>query len=193
MVATLTESRHELAEAAQTNLDKLVAKLKELVSEVPQDLLPASEQYKDEPDEDSDSDPSELFHRDVGVQTSIPASPADSRPTSPNPPFTSILDQQTRRLSVINSHITELLEDSTSEGHHSEEVTTTINVLREYLDSLMYTPSSFVGYAGAYGGSSDTKSGEENDEIANLKAQIRGVKGILLSARSFPGGPGRVK
>jgi len=193
MVATLTEARHELAGVAQTNLDKLVAKLRETVSEIPQDSLDFSERYKDEAEEDSDGDPTELFHRDIGVQTSLPASATDSRPASPNPPFTSLLDEQTSRLSVLNTHITELLEDSTSEGHDSEEVTTTINVLKEYLDGLMYTPPSSVSYGGVYGGSSDTKSGEENDEIANLKAQIRGVKGVLLSARSFPGGPGRVR
>lgn len=29
------------------------------------------------------------------------------------------------------------------------------------------------------------------DEIAKVKAEIRGVKGVLLSARNFPGGVGR--
>lgn len=45
-------------------------------------------------------------------------------------------------------------------------------------------------YVNGYG--AGPKIGETNDdEIAKVKAEIRGVKGVLLSARNFPGGVGR--
>jgi hypothetical protein len=60
-----------------------------------------------------------------------------------------------------------------------------IGVLREYLDGLAYvTPTYGFGGVGSYAGT----AGEKDDEISRVKAGIRGVKGVLLSARSFPGG-----
>ncbi len=44
--------------------------------------------------------------------------------------------------------------------------------------------TSYVfGGVGGYGANK-----EADDEISRVKAGIRGVKGVLLSARSFPGG-----
>lgn len=41
-------------------------------------------------------------------------------------------------------------------------------------------------------GAVGANAGDVNDdEIARVKAEIRGVKGVLLSARNFPGGVGR--
>lgn len=185
MVASLTSSRHELADTAQTNLDKLIVKLGGMVSETPQKLLGSRE--RDVQDSDSDSDPSELFHRDIGVQTSLPTTPTQSRPASP-PPATRALDEQSRHLHRLTSHIRDLNEASTSEGQDVANLSTTVSVLREYLDSLAYIPPtySYGSGGGMYGG--NQKQETLDDEISKVKAQIRGVKGVLLSARSFPGG-----
>jgi hypothetical protein len=193
MIAALTSSRHELTGTAQENLDKLIAKLQGMVSETPQSFLATPRQEESE-EEDSDSDPTELFHRDIGVQTSLPASPSFSRPASP-PPATTTLEEQTSRISGIASHITGLNEASTSEGQEISQLSTCNGILREYLESLAYFPSSYTyGAGGLYGGMSQ-KSETVDDEIAKVKAQIRGVKGVLLSARSFPAGTwqGRVR
>ena len=49
------------------------------------------------------------------------------------------------------------------------------------------------GYGGSMAGAGSGNGSERDDEIARVKAEIRGVKGVLLSARNFPaGGRGRV-
>lgn len=77
-----------------------------------------------------------------------------------------------------------MISDSNEEGENTTELETTIGILREYLDGIAYVPPVY-GFNNGYGSSSTSK---EDDEIARVKASIRGVKGVLLSARSFPGG-----
>lgn len=189
MLASLTTARLSLAETSQQNLDKLITQLEGLVSEIPPEA-----RYKDlladkEGEEESDEDPTEMFHRDIGIQTSPPS----SRPASPSP-APSILAVQTSRLHSLRTSLADLLDDSSNEGAETKELEATVGVLREYLDGMAYVVPSY-GYGvngyngGGYGGSG---SGKEEDEIERVKKGIRGVKGVLLSARSFPGGGARV-
>lgn len=171
MVESLTSARLDLASTTSTNLQKLLAKLESMVSVVPEKRI-------EQTDEDSDDDPTELFHRDIGIQTSPPR----SRSSSPPPNSTTA---QESRLSVLQTHLSELRDDSTSEGQHSSDLENTMGILREYLDGMAYVaPSYNFGYGGSGGGGKK----EEDDEIGRVKQGIRGVKGVLLSARSFPGG-----
>lgn len=140
-------------------------------------------------EESEDEDPSEMFHRDIGVQTSLPSSPHASRPSSPSP--TSELDGQATQLSALSTSLKGLMEDSTSEGQDVSDLSTTVGVLREYLDGLAYVAPSYGYGVGGYNGLMGA-AGKEDDEISRVKSSIRGVKGVLLSARSFPG-VGRVK
>lgn len=184
MLEALTTSRLSLASTTSTNLEKLITKLEGIVSEVP----PSSKSKADEKeaDSESDEDPTEMFHRDIGVQTSLPASPFLSRPTSPSPQATT-LDGQTARFTSLNNSITGLVEDSTAEGQSTNDLSTTISLLREYLDGLAYVAPSY-GYANSYSGVLGNGAKDMDDEIGKVKDSIRGVKGVLLSARSFPGG-----
>ncbi|KAE8442039.1 hypothetical protein EG329_003896 [Mollisiaceae sp. DMI_Dod_QoI] len=179
MVASLTESRLSLAETSKTNLSKLITKLESVVSEIPSEPIPRHHDERDDSSE-SDEDPTELFHRDIGVQTSPPS----SRPGTPGLETPeSILGRQTARVFKLKESLQGLVDDSSSEGHDVTELEGTIGVLREYLDGMAYVAPS---YGGSYGSSSHGK--EQDDEIGKVKASIRGVKGVLLSARSFPGG-----
>lgn len=186
MVASLTSSRLSLLSTASDNLSKLIAKLEGIVSEIPSTTpgkiaLVGSEGYKDV-DEDSDSDPTEVFHRDIGVQTSLPSTPAS--PTLS--PAESSLDEQTSNLSRLKASIQSLLEDDSTYASENQELEATIGIVREYCDQLAYVaPTPSYGYA-SY--TTAAKPDDKNDEIAQVKAAIRGVKGVLLSARSFPGG-----
>jgi hypothetical protein len=178
MLQSLTTSRLSLAETSKTNLSKLITKLEEQVSEIP----PTHQHHKqgNEDEESEDEDPSEMFHRDIGVQTSPPS----SRTSSPSPTPHSTLEDQTSRLYSLKTNLSTLIEDSTSEGNDVSELESVIGVLREYLDGLAYvTPTYGFGGVGSYSGST-----EKDDEISRVKAGIRSVKGVLLSARSFPGG-----
>jgi hypothetical protein len=183
MLESLTMSRLSLAETTSSNLQKLINRLAGAVSEIPQSRS-GKTGFDEAEDEESDEDPTELFHRDIGVQTSLPATPSLSRPASPAPQATP-LDDQTARLTSLTTSISELVQNSTSEGREVNDLSTTIGVLREYLDGLAYVVPSY-GYGVSYGlGGSNVK--DQDDEIGKVKASIRGVKGVLLSARSFPG------
>jgi hypothetical protein len=189
MLATLTESRLSLAETASSNLSKLITQLEGMVSEIPTTALHKHDTEQKEEDEESDEDPTELFHRDIGVQTSLPNSEAGSHPGSPSLRTpNSVLVDQTSRLKSLKDSLAGLVEDSTSEGYDTVELETTIGVLREQLDSMAYVVPNygFAGVGGYGAGSSGNK--EKDDEISRIKAGIKSMKGVLLSARSFPGG-----
>jgi len=71
--------------------------------------------------------------------------------------------------------------------------------LQTYLDGLAYASSSYANssaggvygmYGSGSGGAGSGAGGVEEDAIARVKAEIRGGKGVLLSARNFPGRAG---
>ncbi|CAG8971728.1 hypothetical protein HYALB_00007208 [Hymenoscyphus albidus] len=179
MVANLTASRISLASTASANLSKMIQKLEGMVSEIPEECSNDKTEQGNTAAEDSEAeDPSELFHRDIGVQTS----PPQSRAASPSP--LSPLKSQSTRLASLTKSMQGLISDGNSEGEGAKELETTIGILREYLDGIAYVPPVY-GYNNGFGMGVTPK---EDDEIARVKAGIRGVKGVLLSARSFPGG-----
>ncbi|CZT06250.1 hypothetical protein WAI453_006302 [Rhynchosporium graminicola] len=178
MLASLTQSRLSFASTSKTNLEKLIIQLESVVSEIP----PTKDKlgYADNGSE-SDEDPTEMFHRDIGVQTS----PGISRPTSPMDE--SPLLVQMARLHVLKLSLDGLMEQTSTEGVETAELEGTMGILREYLDGMAYVQPTYNFGVGGYGGGA--RSGkDEDDEIGRVKKEIRGVKGVLLSARSFPGG-----
>ena len=175
---------------------------------------------KDEEDTESiTSDPTELFHRDVATQTSpgeVPSKDglwtADSDSDAPN---TADQDQPSAATAAVNSHLTRLesmrsslQEISTTDQDSAtaeDEVRSSLNDLQHYLDGLLYSKQSYgsvsgYGVYGSAGGGFDANAPStgigkaEEDAISGFRAEIRGVKGALLSARNFPaGGRGRVR
>lgn len=131
-------------------------------------------------DSDSDSDPTELFHRDIGVQTSLPSTPSSPIISDTN----TGLSTQTNNLKGLTASLRSLLQENANLAESTQDLESTIGVLREYCDELAYVqPIMTYGFNGGLG-----RAEEKDDEIAKVKAGIRGVKGVLLSARSFPGG-----
>jgi hypothetical protein len=195
MLATLTTARLELAQTANTNLQKLNEKLEPADSE-------------DDEQDSITSDPTELFHRDVATQTSqdldastLPhkadQSPADE--TVPDP--TATVNTHLKRLENITSHLREVASTEKESGVLDDSVRTRLNELHHYLDGLLYSRSSYSSVT-AYGvystpGLETTSSPSagiskaEEDAMASFRADIRGVKGALLSARNFPASRGR--
>ncbi|KAL4920147.1 peroxisomal membrane anchor protein conserved region-domain-containing protein [Aspergillus aurantiobrunneus] len=213
MLATLTNARHDLAQTTEENLSKLNEKLEQNVSQIPPSLLsakPTATSTSDTPEEDTESitsDPTELFHRDIGTQTSQdltqPSTTTTTSPTDPalNDPTATITTHQ-KRLESIGSHLRDL-EDAQSQSTTLHDTTRSrISDLQRYLDGLLYSKNSYpysatTGY-GVYstpgidsGGAAATGVGKAEEEaISNFRADIRGVKGALLSARNFPSGRG---
>lgn len=189
MVENLTSARIDLAETAKDDLEKLVNKLEGVVSEIPVVVTKkAEERYKDDSDRDGSvseyDDPTELFHRDIGVQTSPPLSPTFS-PTSPsasNPASTSQTESQLRSLSRLTSQIQSLDTDFKGQQEGYEDIRAVLGVFKDELDEIRYPTHDFVGGGYSYGAASR----EPDDEIRRMKEGIRRVKGVLLSARSFP-------
>lgn len=200
MVDTLTESRVEFHENANKNLSQLVEKLEHSVSEIPVTYHTSSKtnnKLADMSDKDDDAssydDPTELFHRDVGVQTSPPASPAqlpynyytNNSSNSPSQKLTSAetTQYQADRLARISLAARNLASEMISQA---EDFVETKNVLDKFsgdLHALTYPPESFgMGSNYMYG----TTRNEPDDEIKKAKMNIRSVKGVLLSTRSFP-------
>ncbi|OGM41439.1 peroxisomal membrane anchor protein [Aspergillus bombycis] len=209
MLANLTSARHELAETAQDNLKTLNEKLEQNVSTIPPQLTARRTQStgsnSDDETESVTSDPAELFHRDVAVQTtedfnlekssSSAANTADTESFDPS----AAVNTHVKRLEVIKSHLQEFSETDKQSSTCDDTVRTSLNELHHYLDGLLYSKAGYgpgTGY-GVYSTPGFDSSGNtaglgkgEEDAISNFKSEIRGVKGALLSARNFPASRG---
>ncbi|KAI4849531.1 hypothetical protein E4T44_03292 [Aureobasidium sp. EXF-8845] len=191
MADNLNHSRHDLFEHTSQHVSDFNDKLSKLVSTIPPatKLLPSTPAEFADFDTDSvTSDPTELFHRDVGTQTS----PSLSRRTSLSSdaelvkPDTVPLKQATR-LEIIKSHLSELLEGAESNGTSNQTLQASVGETRHYLDGLYYTPPSYSWNAdNSLNASSNASKDKQPDAAVALKAEIRGVKGVLLSAKRFP-------
>ncbi|KAH0346677.1 hypothetical protein KCU83_g7210, partial [Aureobasidium melanogenum] len=190
MADNLNEARHDLFEHTGNHVTGFNDKLTKLVSTVPssaKSLPPTPADFADFDTDSITSDPTELFHRDVGTQTS----PSLSRRTSLSSdtevvkPDTVPL-KQANRLDMLKSHLSELLEGAESNGTSNETLQTSVSETRHYLDGLYYTPPSYSWNADNTLNASNAPKDKQSDAAVTLKAEIRGVKGVLLSAKRFP-------
>ncbi|PGH05209.1 hypothetical protein GX51_03108 [Blastomyces parvus] len=207
MLAELSRARHELAETAQRNLCTLNEKLEKTVSSIPPMPQNSSQQNQQLVDDDSvsiASDPTELFHRDIATQTSPEILPSATTPVE-DPETAGLsssektVNAHVKRLQSISSRLTDYLSEEDTSGILHGGTEKSLGDLKNYLDGLIYSnPSPYLGsnlYGiyndnsgsmrsdGSFGGAS-----KEEDAIAAFKAEIRSVKGTLLSARNFPAG-----
>ena len=195
MVNSLTEARISLHDTANQDLAKLVSKLENTVSEIPPTISkPKSHNPDGDNHSESDStshydDPTELFHRDIGVQTSRPPTPPSSITIQP-PPVSSSPESptahQTRRLTSLITSLKQVNEGLVTQTESYGDVKTVLDQLGEDLDKLSAAAhaTDFVGGFSLYGAMSRN---EPDDEIKRAKENVRRVKGVLLSTRSFPG------
>ncbi|KAK3901948.1 peroxisomal membrane anchor protein conserved region-domain-containing protein [Staphylotrichum tortipilum] len=190
MVHTLTEARISLHDTANQDLGKLVSKLEATVSELPPPkptTAKAAAAKTPSTNDDAASsydDPTELFHRDIGVQTSLPSSPNlhTRQPSSTAKENPTIKHTQTiARLAISLKSLSEGVVDHTES---LGDVQTVVDQLKADLDRLSAAAATdFVGGFSLYGAASKN---EPDDEIKRAKENIRRVKGVLLSTRSFP-------
>lgn len=176
MVQSLTDARVELHETAKTDLTKLIEKLEAVVSEVP---APAKKEVAERDDDENSSydDPTELFHRDIGVQTSFPSTPAEPAAL----PATETAGQkQARQLAKLVASAKEVHEGMAGHTEAFEEVKAEMEALGRDVYQLTYSHLNLE--SAMYGNRS-----EPDDEIKKVKENIRRVKGVLLTTRSFPG------
>ncbi|CAI7644698.1 unnamed protein product [Penicillium glandicola] len=207
MLANLTSARHELASTAEANLQKLNEKLEKTVSVIPAELTARkTKPYSDEEDDASSitSDPTELFHRDVATQTSPeptpvpsatgPVNSADSAAISPS----TAVNNHISRVESITSKLREIVNSEKDASTQDDSMRTRLTELHHYCDGLIYSGPTYSA-GSTYGVWNSNSSGSndssglrkaEEEAIAGFRADIRGVKGALLSARNFPASRG---
>lgn len=198
MLESLTSAREELASTALQGLEKLNTKLESTVSHIPYIVSSQAQKegdYRNEDEESVDSDPTELFHRDIGIQTS----PPQSRSSSVSPSDLKSKDPATRHASTLSSLLSNLKSLDPPEDPDpfpiTEKLKDTVSNFQTYLNTLQFSGSSFrTDYNSIYTSTSvadykKLKSLNDTDEAAKLKAEIRAMKGVFLSSRNFPGRP----
>ncbi|KAG5925136.1 hypothetical protein E4U61_002250 [Claviceps capensis] len=190
MVETTTDARSQLYHATAQKLDSLVTQLEKTVSVIPSTAMArsSSSQHDDAPEGSSDEeDPTEMFHRDIGTQTSsvlekaAPAAAAEGRSLSS--PVRSATDGQADRLTGLTKSLAVLRDQLRAQSEGFQDVKTVLDVFRDSLDGMAYGSGTFVGGYDIYG---STKKKEPEDEIRKVRDNIRRLKGLLLSTRTFP-------
>lgn len=186
MTQNLAEARHDFAEHTQEQLKEFNDKLVKSVSVDPTSKTKKISDILDDVSE-ADSDPTELYHRDYGTQTTpnLSRRPSTSSPDDAHPTVTA----QENRLKIIKSHLQELETNRSSDGTSRDSLRTKVSELSSYLSEMSYQ-NQYYSNAGFYGSSYTLPGGKDgkNDQIEAVKADIRAVKGVFLSARNFPGG-----
>jgi len=208
MSDNMNEARHDFAVHSQSKIDEMNERLSKLVSNVPasgsKKDVGANGDMDDLRSESETSDPTELYHRDMGTQTSPLPSPRSSDAPAATKPVdedtgTSQTDLQITSLNTLTSHLNDMLSRTQNlESANRERADRTSN-LRHYLDTLMYASPGVAAWSSvedvakvsAAGTVQGESKKESEDVIEELKRDIRGVKGSLLSAKRFPGVAGR--
>ncbi|KAJ4312276.1 hypothetical protein N0V84_010008 [Fusarium piperis] len=178
MVDHQAEARTEFHDLTSRKMDALVAKLEKSVSE-----LPPKKPVADATDaEDSDAeDPTEMFHRDMGTQTTFPISSVTALTDNGDAKESSAKHNATQ-LASLNKTLSGLKDEYRSQSEGMDNIKTAIDVLRDDLDNLAFSQST-MGTYDLYG---RTRKSEPDDEIRKVRDNIRRVKGVLLSTRNFP-------
>lgn len=198
MLASLTSARHELATAAEENLQNLNAKLEQTVSVIPPQLT-ARKPYDTDTDSDSvASDPTELFHRDIATQTKpehtlLPDAVNSADVVTP----TAKVNDHVSRVESITSHLRGMIDSENDASDLDDSLRTGLTGLHHYCDTLIYSAPAYSA-GSTYGvwnsnmGANDSSGlrKAEDEAIAEFRGDIRGVKGALLSARNFPASRG---
>ncbi|KAF2262372.1 DUF726-domain-containing protein [Lojkania enalia] len=189
MTQTLTEARHDFASHAQEQLSDFNKRLENVVSADPAEKRKSRALDTADDISEADSDPTELFHRDMGTQTT----PSLSRRPSvvvANKEDKSVTTAHENRLKVLTSHLRELEATRSNDSASTNSLRTKLSDLSSYLGEMSYQNQYYNGMGGMYGGNYGLPraiDGKE-DQIEVLKADIRAVKGVFLSARNFPAG-----
>jgi hypothetical protein len=195
--AALSESRHEFLGHTKVQVEDLNTRLSTMVSKAPPSRPTTSSGLNDHPDNKSetseDEDPTELFHRDFGTQTSPPLSRRASSSDLSDLIPSDVVSGHENRLKIMASHLKDLQHSNSSITEKEDDVNKQLTSLTSYLNDLTYSSPYYRYGGGNYGGWSGTDTtGNKDDEIEKFKTEIRGVKGVLLSTRNFPRGAGAV-
>ncbi|KAI8958414.1 peroxisomal membrane anchor protein conserved region-domain-containing protein [Daldinia sp. FL1419] len=187
MVNDLNDARAEYYAHVGSKLEKLVEKLEDTASEVPyhngKPLRSRIDEGAYADDESTVSDPTELFHRDVGTQTS-PVMLNQGFNSSTSSLADKPIDSQLRRLTALRASLREMNDMHVRHAEGAANLNSLLREVRDEVDKVGLPPLMDYSYGGlglGYG-----RAADPNDEVKKTKDAIRSVKGIFLSSRSFP-------
>jgi len=194
MLESQTSARQDYYASVSSALSSLVSKLEESVS-----VLPPSYRHKTDDrsgtESDDDDDPSELFHRDIGTQTSPdPFCMSNSLTTPHETDPGNVIQTQTATLRKVTYSLDSLRDGI--EGHASavQQAKTRVELLKDSVrevdrkaqDLKTTTNQAAAGYTPYSGWSSGGSGGEPDDEIRKAREILRGMKGVVLSRAMGP-------
>jgi hypothetical protein len=187
MVASLSENRHDFYTHSQSKVDEFNERLSKLVSKVPEiSREQDGSRTNDSDDLDSiTSDPTELYHRDMGTQTDVVPPSSTRKAASPSDHSADSL-ASLAKLNSLSSHLNSLLDSATKNATSAQERITSVQNLRNYLDTLCYASSGISTWNTNGHSDKSGANGKTEDAVEELKKEIRNVKGVLLSAKRFP-------
>lgn len=190
MTEKLAESRHDFAAHTQEQLLELNKKLGEAVSVDPASKTKKTTSEIGDDVSEADSDPTELYHRDYGTQTTPNLS---RRPSVTDIDAHPTVTAHEKRLKIISSHLNEIAANRTNSRVSHDSLQTKVSDLTSYLNDMSYQSQYYSSMSGMYGGNYGLPHGKDGkkDQIDVLKQDIRAVKGVFLSARNFPTGGAR--
>ncbi|KAL9632833.1 MAG: hypothetical protein Q9164_005066 [Protoblastenia rupestris] len=174
MIESLSSARRSLSETTLTNMATLTDKLECNVSRIPATY--GHPDGRDDSDAESTSlDGAHFFSRTAGTQTSphLSRSASISSAFSTNAPI-NLAASHSSKLAALHTSLKEIRPSDSTE----DLIKHSVDGLREYLEGLPYRRSTQIA-----GFSTDRNS---DSSTARMKAEIRGMKGALLSARNFP-------
>lgn len=195
MLNALHDARHDFATHAQSKIDGLNEKLGGVVSVDPSN--PAEREKKKGGDEEHDDDEEDagraLFTSPTnGAHSTTSSSSSTSPNTTTTTPSPSQLtnhsaDSEIASLTKISTLLSTVQTTQSDTDSTNSDVRKAVHELNDYLLGL--ASSAYSGTSSYYGGSVYGKEAEKekkNDEVANVKKEIRGIKGMFVSGRKFP-------
>lgn len=178
MVDAVSSARLSFFETCSKNLQSMNEKLEQTVSKIPLEIDSEAGNFANRRSS-ADLDPAELFCRSIGTQTTFEPSRLPSPDIFPPVSESSSQMDSSKYLHSLHEQLQGLLASETTPGDSLIAVKSRLSQFQHYLDSLAY---------GSLLMSNDQLRLSKEDEISKIKGEIRGFKGALLSARSFPSG-----
>ncbi|KAI0131135.1 peroxisomal membrane anchor protein conserved region-domain-containing protein [Daldinia grandis] len=187
MIGSLNDARADYYAHVSEKLEQLVEKLEDTASEVPYHNGKLLKSRLDEgsyaDDESTFSDPTELFHRDIGTQTS-PVMMNQEFGSSASSLADKPIDSQARRLTALRASLREINDMHVRHAESAADLNSLLREVRDEVDKIGLPP--MMDFSSIHGGLGYGRSTEPVDEVKKTKDAIRSVKGIFLSSRSFP-------
>jgi hypothetical protein len=195
---SLSEARHDFLTHTGAHLDELNSRLEQLAPGSASVKAAGngaedgdSDDEKSKSGESDDGEPTELFHKDVGVQTtplsrnasawSLSDAAADADKAA-DP-----LSRQEARLKSLAANVRDLAQSASAGSGKQKALADQIDALKEFLLAVglpaahgRYKNPSFTNW------SSIANRPPIGDELDRFRAEVSRTKGLMLSTRNFP-------